>query len=53
MLAEDIEKIKLGMNKEQVLFVLGSPLIVDSFHPERWDYIYMLKRVMHKPSASN
>ena len=43
MLAEDIEKIKLGMNKEQVLFVLGSPLIVDSFHPERWDYIYMLK----------
>ncbi len=41
--AEDVEKIKLGMNREQVLFVLGSPLIVDSFHPDRWDYVYMLK----------
>ena len=41
--AEDVEKIRLGMNREQVLFVLGSPLIVDSFHPDRWDYIYMLK----------
>ena len=43
LMAEDVEKIKLGMNREQVLFVLGSPLIVDSFHPDRWDYIYMLK----------
>ena len=41
--AEDVEKIKLGMNREQVLFVLASPLVVDSFHPDRWDYIYMLK----------
>lgn len=41
--AEDVEKIRLGMNREQVLFVLGSPLIVDSFHPDRWDYVYMLK----------
>ena len=41
--AEDVEKIRLGMNREQVLYVLGSPLIVDSFHPDRWDYVYMLK----------
>lgn len=38
---ESVEKIKLGMSKEQVLFVLGNPLIVDSFHPDRWDYIYL------------
>lgn len=37
-----IEKIKLGMSKEQVRFILGSPLIVDSFHPDRWDYVYLL-----------
>ena len=37
---EDVNKIQLGMNKEQVRFVLGTPLLVDSFHPERWDYIY-------------
>ncbi len=39
--AEAVEKIKLGMSKEQAHFVLGSPLIADSFHPERWDYIYL------------
>lgn len=38
--AESVEKIKLGMSKEQVHFVLGTPLINDSFHPDRWDYIY-------------
>lgn len=37
-----VEKITLGMNKEQVHFILGSPLIVDSFHPDRWDYVYLL-----------
>ena len=39
--AEDVETIKLGMSKEQVLFVLGTPLVVDSFHPDRWDYVYL------------
>ncbi len=37
-----IEKIKLGTSKKQVRFILGSPLIVDSFHPDRWDYVYLL-----------
>ena len=41
--AEDVEKIRLGMSKEQVHFVLGTPLIIDSFHPDRWDYVYILK----------
>lgn len=39
--AETVEKIKLGMSKEQVHFALGTPLINDSFHPDRWDYIYL------------
>lgn len=40
--AEDVNKIQLGMSKEQVRFVLGTPIIIDSFHPDRWDYIYLL-----------
>lgn len=40
--AELVEKITLDMNKEQVRFILGTPLIVDSFHPDRWDYVYLL-----------
>lgn len=39
--AKAVDKITLGMNREQVRFVLGSPLITDSFHPDRWDYIYL------------
>ncbi len=38
---EAVNKITLGMTKEQVHFVLGNPLIVDSFHPDRWDYVYL------------
>ncbi len=35
-----LENLKLGMNKQQVRFLLGTPSIVDPFHPEQWDYIY-------------
>ena len=34
-------KVQIGMTKEQVQYVLGSPIITDSFHPDRWDYIYL------------
>ncbi len=37
---EMVNKIEIGMTQDQVQFVLGSPLITDSFHPDRWDYIY-------------
>ena len=35
--------LKPGMTKSQVRFVLGTPLIQDTFHSERWDYIYVKK----------
>jgi outer membrane protein assembly factor BamE len=37
---EQVDKLKPGMSKEQVRFVLGTPLLVDVFHPDRWDYVY-------------
>lgn len=40
---EMLEKLKPGMTKSQVLFVLGSPLIVDAFRDNRWDYVYLLR----------
>ena len=40
--AEDVAKIKVGMSREQVRFLLGSPMLVDAFHADRWDYIYYL-----------
>ncbi|HEY9104132.1 outer membrane protein assembly factor BamE [Chitinimonas sp.] len=38
--ADQVAKLKLGMTRSQVRFLLGSPLLVDAFHPNRWDYIY-------------
>lgn len=38
------EKLKLGMPKSQVRYVLGTPMISDAFHGNRWDYVYRLER---------
>ena len=37
---EMVSKLKPGMSKDQVRFVMGTPLITDSFHGERWDYVF-------------
>ena len=37
------EKLKIGMTKQQVRYVLGTPAINDPFHGNRWDYVYRLE----------
>lgn len=37
-----VNKLQPGMSRSQVQFVMGSPLIADPFHEDRWDYIYTL-----------
>ena len=39
---EEVNKLKPGMSKRQVRFVLGSPMLQDVFHDNRWDYSYTL-----------
>lgn len=39
-----IEQLEVGMTPEQVRYVMGNPLVQDTFHPERWDYYYSMKR---------
>ena len=41
---EMLAKLKPGMTPSQVRFVLGTPLVVDPFHKERWDYVYSLMK---------
>ena len=36
---EMVDKLQPGMSKRQVRFVMGTPLILDTFEPERWDYL--------------
>lgn len=41
---EMVDKLKPGMTQSQVRFLLGSPMISDAFHKDRWDYVYYLAK---------
>ena len=41
---EMIAKLQPGMTRGQVRFALGTPLVVDPFRQDRWDYVYYLTR---------
>lgn len=41
---EMVDQLRAGMSREQVKFLLGTPLMTSLFHQERWDYVYRLKR---------
>lgn len=40
---KEIEKLSVGLSKEQVQFILGTALIKDPFHSNRWDYYYSVQ----------
>ncbi|MFZ5524036.1 MAG: outer membrane protein assembly factor BamE [Pseudomonadota bacterium] len=42
--AEMRDKLKPGMSRQQVRYVLGTPMISDAFHGNRWDYVYLLEQ---------
>jgi outer membrane protein assembly factor BamE len=39
---ENVARLKPGLNRSQVRFLLGTPLVVDPFRTDRWDYVYVL-----------
>ena len=39
----DIDRVQVGMTRSQVQFLLGTPMVADSFHRDRWDYAYYLR----------
>ena len=40
---EMVDQLKPGMSKRQVTFVMGTPMISDVFHADRWDYVYTMQ----------
>ena len=48
---EMVAKLKPGMTRSQVRFVLGTPVVQDAFHANRWDYVYMFTEG-HKETRS-
>lgn len=41
---EQAARVKPGMNRNQVRDILGSPMLTDPFHADRWDYIFTIRR---------
>jgi outer membrane protein assembly factor BamE len=41
---ESVEKLKVGMTRAEVKNLLGTPLVSDIYHAERWDYVYSLRK---------
>ena len=39
---EMVNKLRPGMDKRQIRFIMGTPLLVDVFHQDQWDYFYSL-----------
>jgi outer membrane protein assembly factor BamE len=37
---EMVSQLRQGMSREQVRYLLGTPLVTDIFHADRWDYVY-------------
>jgi outer membrane protein assembly factor BamE len=44
-----VAQLKPGMSKEQVRLTLGTPLLTDIFHADRWDYVYWMEKSGRKP----
>ncbi len=41
--AEQLEQLKQGMTKREVRYLLGTPMVVDPFHTDRWEYYYSFR----------
>jgi outer membrane protein assembly factor BamE len=41
---EQIEQLRTGMSRQQVREILGTPLLTDVFHAQRWDYVFTIER---------
>ncbi|MBT5032816.1 MAG: outer membrane protein assembly factor BamE [Proteobacteria bacterium] len=40
---DNLSRLKLGMSQREVEFLLGTPMVADPFHTDRWDYFYSYK----------
>ena len=48
---EQAEAVKPGQSRAQVREILGSPLLTDLFHADRWDYVFTIRRQGTEPQA--
>jgi outer membrane protein assembly factor BamE len=41
---EQLDRVKVGMDREEIKVILGTPLLNSAMHPNRWDYVFAFKR---------
>ncbi|WP_261815825.1 outer membrane protein assembly factor BamE [Vibrio gallicus] len=48
-----VDQLRIGMTKEQVRFVLGSPMLIENGEPNKWYYIYHYTKGHNDPTQKN
>ncbi|MEH6445289.1 MAG: outer membrane protein assembly factor BamE [Oceanospirillaceae bacterium] len=49
---EQVNQLQPGMTPRQVQFIMGTPIVEDTFNNNRWDYIYTMKKADQTPTLS-
>lgn len=39
-----LDQLKPGLTKRQVRFIMGTPMVADTFNDQRWDYVFFVKK---------
>ena len=47
-----LKELRAGMSKQEVLFILGTPMVIDPFNENRWDYYYSKRNSMSKETST-
>ena len=50
---EKVNQLEPGMSRRQVQFIMGSPMVADVFHQDRWDYFYRLQPGYGEPTREH
>jgi outer membrane protein assembly factor BamE len=50
---DELNQLKPGMTRRQVQYIMGSPMIADVFHQDRWDYLYLMEPGYGEPSSDH
>lgn len=41
---DTVAQLRPGMSADQVLYLMGTPMLTNTFQPDRWDYVYTCKK---------
>ena len=50
---DEVNQLEPGMSRRQVQYIMGSPMVSDVFHQDRWDYIYRFQPGYGEPSREH